>query len=344
MSDKSSEQQHASDLLKHPVRPVNVNPEADLRQIILSMADVSFQGRMLGEALKIWEAMLDEGCYNYMGLAGAMVPAGMRDVIDWLIETEKIHCLVSTGANLFHELHECLGRRHYKTSPQIDDLMLKKLDIDRIYDTLAPDEEFRATDAYVYDFAREISRESSTITTRRFFDRLGEKLKDEGKRGFMVTAHEKGVPIFCPALGDSSYGIAMATFGDKLDLTFDMLADILEVAVPISEQRKTGVVYVGGGTPKNFIQQAELIGQEKLRHEHGMSNVEAEALVPGHSYAIQISTDMPQWGGLSGCTLEEGQSWGKESKDARMVNLHCDATIALPLLANALALRDPGGS
>ncbi len=344
MSDKARQCPEASDLLKHPVEPVKVDPEADLRQIILDMAKISFQGRMLGEALEIWEAMLDEGCYNYMGLAGAMAPAGMRDVVDWLIQTGKIHCLVSTGANLFHELHECLGRRHYRTHPHIDDVMLKKYDIDRMYDTLAPDEEFRETDAYVYEFAREIADESDRTSTRRFFDRLGKKLKSEGKQGFIVTAHEKQVPVFCPALGDSSYGIAMATFGDKLNLTFDMLADIVEVAIPISEQRKTGVIYVGGGTPKNFIQQAELIGQEKLRHEQGMSNVEAEALVPGHSYAVQISTDTPQWGGLSGCTLQEGQSWGKEAKDARMVNLHCDATIALPLLANALALKDSGGN
>ncbi len=322
-----------------PIEPIGVDPGADLREVLLEMAKTSFQGRMLGEALEVWEEMLDAGCFIYLGLAGAMVPAGMRAVLDWLIKTEKIHCLVSTGANLFHELHEAIGFRHYKGHPDMDDLALKKTQMDRIYDTLASDEEFCASDRFIRDFAVQLSKKVKTVTTAGFFDELGAYLGKQGKSGFIVTAHKKGVPVICPAIGDSSYGIAMVAFGKEVDLTFDILGDLDEVVKPIAAGKKTGVIYLGGGTPKNFIQQAELIAREKLRNEHGLSVQEAESRVPGHEYAIQITTDMPQWGGLSGCTLEEGQSWGKEAPNAQIVNLHCDVTIALPLLANALALK-----
>jgi len=344
MKDKEKSKQSTShDAFdpKHlpPIEPIQVNPDANLRETILEMAKTSFQGRMLGEALEVWEEMLDEGCYIYLGLAGAMVPAGMRAVLDWLIKTGKIHCLVSTGANLFHELHEAIGFRHYKGHPGMDDVALRKSKMDRIYDTLAVDEEFCEADRFILDFAEELAKKDKVVTTAKFFDELGAYLKKQGKGGFIVTAHEKGVPIFCPAIADSSYGIAMVAFGKKVDLTFDIMGDIEEVTKPVAEEKKTGVIYLGGGTPKNFIQQIELIAQEMLRNEQGLSIEEAEKRIPGHHYAIQITTDVPQWGGLSGCTLEEGQSWGKEAADAAIVNLHCDVTIALPLLANALALK-----
>jgi len=335
MSDNTNKEYEK--IIKNPVEPVPVNPDDGLRGVLLSMADGSFQGRMLGEALKVWESMIDDGCYVYMGLAGAMVPAGMRAVIDWLIATEKIHCLVSTGANLFHELHESIGYRHYKGHPDMDDLLLKELMIDRIYDTLAPDEEFCESDRFIRDFTIKLAQKTDNVTTRRFFDELGAYLKENGKKGFIVTAHEKGVPIFCPAIADSSYGIGMVAFGKKANVTFDIMGDIEEIIEPIYKGKETGVIYLGGGTPKNFIQQAEIVAQELLRHNEGIPIEEAEERLPGHGHAIQITTDMPQWGGLSGCTLEEGQSWGKEAPDAKIVNLHCDVTIALPILANALA-------
>lgn len=329
-----------SKVMENPIEPMVPNAQLDLRDVILSMSKMSFQGRMLGDALRVWEAMLDSKSYVYMGLAGAMIPAGMRKIVDWLIRTDKINCLVSTGANLFHELHETLGFRHFKGHPDMDDLELKSVRLDRIYDTLAVDEEFCSTAAFIRDFAMHISKKNKSISTSRYLREFGAYLKEKGKKSFIVTAYEKGVPIYCPALTDSSYGIGMVAFGKRVPLTFDLLEDLDEITKPVINEKHTGVVYLGGGTPKNFIQQAELIGQEKFRNENGLTYEEAVERIPGHEYALQISTDAPHWGGLSGCTLEEGQSWGKESVGAKMVNLYCDVTIALPLLADALAIRD----
>jgi len=339
MTRKSGCKYSPAKLMKTPIGPVEVDPRAGLRDVLLSMSQASFQGRMLGDALRVWEEMLDARCYIYLGLSGALVPAGMRKILDWLIRTEKIHCLVSTGANLFHELHESIGYRHYKGHPRMDDVALNEIEIDRIYDTLAFEKEFRRTDVFVRDFAAALAKKYQKVTTAKFFDELGAYLKKKGGSGFIVSAHEKKTPVFCPAIGDSSYGIAMAGMGSAVNLTFDVIGDIYTISTPMFKGKKCGVIYLGGGTPKNYIQQAEVVAQFRLRNEKRLSEIEIEKIAKGYEFAIQITTDTPQWGGLSGCTLQEGQSWGKESADAQIVNLYCDVTIALPLLANALAQK-----
>lgn len=295
--------------------------------LLRKMADTSFQGRNLGRALSIWEQMVQRETTVLFGLAGAMVPAGMRKVVVYLLEKRLIHCLVSTGANLFHDCHESLGRMHYKGSSTADDLRLREQKIDRIYDTLASEKEFRKTDGFIIDFATTLETQKR-YTTREFLSRLGQHLAKEVDEEGILTAAAKGdIPIYCPAIGDSSIGIALAV-GDRTGRTrvqFDIIADVVELADLVVKAPSTGVIYVGGGTPKNFIQQAEVTANS-LGHEVG-----------GHEYAIQITADAPHWGGLSGCTFSEAQSWGKISPQAKKISVHCDATIALPLLVSGLA-------
>lgn len=323
--------------LHTPIEPVPVKKRNGVRELLLDMGRASFQGRQMGQALKIWEKMLEEDCFIFLGLAGAMIPAGMRKIIDWLIREGKINCLVSTGANLFHELHETIGYRHYRGHPEMNDVELRNLRIDRIYDTLANDYEFLETDHFIVEFVDESFEQGEIVTTAEYFRRLGEYLKKMGKKGFLVSAFEKKVPIYCPALGDSSYGIAMAAMTDRR-IVFDIIKGVKELGEIILANPLTGVVYLGGGTPKNFIQQSEIVAMEMVRHASQAGKVNKYRRKEfGHRYAIQISTDAPHWGGLSGCPLEEGQSWGKEHEEAEMVNLYCDVTIALPILANALA-------
>ena len=144
---------------------------------------------------------------------------------------------------------------------------------------------------------------------------------------FLTTAANASVPIYCPAIGDSSIGIALTTLTSQTRgrFQFDVIGDVEELTHIVAHSKKTGVIYVGGGTPKNFIQQTEVT----------TSILDLE--VTGRDYAIQIIVDAPHWGGLSGCTFEEAQSWGKISTSAKKVSLYCDATIALPLLVTALA-------
>ena len=314
-------------MAKHqPVKPIEIDGKKKLKDILEEMETISFQGRMLGSAFRVWREMLAENVYVFFGLAGAMVPAGMRKTVAYLIENRCVDCIVSTGANLFHDLHEILGRKHYISDPNADDCEMRKKGLDRIYDTCAPEAEFEETDRYIMDFAERFDPEQP-VTTARFFELLGEQAESDKKDdGIITAAYRHGVPIFCPAIADSSYGIALAVLAEERGhgMTFDMVGDVVETA-RLAEAHRTGVVFVGGGTPKNFVQQTEVTV--------ALLNGDAR----GHEYAVQISSDAPHWGGLSGCTFQEAQSWGKISTKAKMVNLYCDATIALPLLASALA-------
>ncbi|MBE0479018.1 deoxyhypusine synthase [Candidatus Aerophobetes bacterium] len=308
---------------KHPVKPFTITGESNMDSILQEMESISFQARSLGASFRIWKEMLKDETFIFLGLAGAMVPAGMRKVISYLIDKRLIDCLVSTGANLFHDCYESLGKAHYQTSIFVDDEKLKEEGLDRIYDTLAPETGFRSTDEFIRKFAEGLDKKHF-YTTREFFYLLGKFLEEKkAEEGIVTTAYKRKVPIYCPAVGDSSLAISLAAGG--IFLKFDVLKDVYETAYLAEKAKKTGVIYIGGGTPKNFIQQTQVtlscMGKDK----------------EGHSYAIQITCDASHWGGLSGCTMEEAQSWGKISIKAKKVTCYCDATIALPLLVEGLA-------
>ena len=312
--------------LDTPTDPFQVDGSLNAGQLLERMSKTSFQGRNLGAAFSIWKQMVEDKAFIFFGLAGAMVPAGMRRVIVFLLHNGLIDCLVSTGANLFHDCHETLGRKHFQGSAAVDDEELREHQVDRIYDTFASDLEFQQTDRFISKFAAGLSPDHP-YTTREFLHLLGQRLSEEsGEEGILTAASKAGVPIYCPAIGDSSIAIALAVDdSDRPAVQFDVIADVRETADLAAKASSTGVIYVGGGTPKNFIQQTEVTAA--LRGDE----------VSGHRYAVQITTDAPHWGGLSGCTFSEAQSWGKISAGARKVSVHCDATIALPLLASALA-------
>ena len=262
----------------------------------------------------------------FMGMAGALVPAGMRKLLVHVIENRWIDCLVSTGANLFHDIHETLGKHHWRGSHQADDCRLKEAGIDRIYDTFAVEQEFRETDEYIADFAATLEQ-NRPYSTREFLNLLGGCLHNDGtQKGILSSAFSAGVPVYCPAIGDSSIGIAVAWGRHKGEnsINFDVVADVLETAEIVMHSQNTGVIYLGGGTPKNFIQQTEVT-----------ASIMGED-VSGHRHALQVITDPPHWGGLSGCTFDEAQSWGKIAADASAVTVYCDVTIALPIIAAAL--------
>lgn len=313
------------DLLSVPVEPFDPVGVNSLSELLERMRRTAFQGRQLGEAFEVWKKMLGAHCVILMGLAGAMVPAGMRRLVVAMIRHRLIDCLVSTGANLFHDLHETLGHNHYQGSPHTDDVLLAENLVDRMYDVLADEDEFRAHDRLLGEFAASLDA-SRPYTTREFLYRLGCYLRAQARQeGILTAAAETGVPIYCPAIGDSSIGIGIAAHRHNVgnQLMFDVIGDVLETAY-IAERATTAVIYFGGGTPKNFIQQTEV------------TLLNMSEMAEGHKYAIQIVTDAPHWGGLSGCTFQEAQSWGKVARNAHMVTCHCDSTIAMPILVTAL--------
>ncbi|MBC7190012.1 deoxyhypusine synthase family protein, partial [Candidatus Aerophobetes bacterium] len=290
------------EFMNYPVKPFSVTGDKDAESILEEMEGISFQGRTLATSFKIWKGMLEDRTLIFLGLAGAMVPAGMRKVVSYLIEKRLVDCVVSTGANLFHDCYETLGKAHYKTHPFVDDRLLREKEMDRIYDVVAPERGFRETDSFIQEFAEKLDKER-LYSTREFFYLFGEYLNARKKEdGILTTAYLKNVPIYCPAIGDSSIGIALAV--GNIPVKFDVVKDVDETAYLAGSMGKTGVIYIGGGTPKNFIQQTQVT--LSCMGKGG----------EGHFYAIQITCDAPHWGGLSGCTMEEAQSWGKISLQA----------------------------
>ena len=314
-------------ILSRPTHPLVVDGQKSVAALLEKMQGISFQGRSLATAYQIWKKMLGDRVMIMMGMSGALVPAGMRRLVVYMLKNRLIDCLVSTGANFFHDIHETLGRFHYQSSPSIDDVLLQKNLIDRIYDTLADEEEFREADEMIGRFAASLDQ-SRAYSTREFLHLLGKQLAKKAKEDGIVTAAAKArVPLYCPAIGDSSIGIGIAEnrFLGKNQFTFDVIGDVLETAHLAADSPASGVIYFGGGTPKNFVNQTEVTATF-MRQSHN-----------GHKYAVQIITDAAHWGGLSGCTFEEAQSWGKIAHDASMVDVHCDSTIALPMLVTALS-------
>ena len=314
------------EILSVPTRPFDPVGASSASEILTRMQGTAFQGRQLGRAFEAWKNMLGDHCTILMGMSGAMVPAGMRRLVVRMIEHRLIDCLVSTGANFFHDLHETLGNFHYQGSHQMDDVLLGENLIDRMYDVLADEEKFREHDQWIGRFAAALDQ-SRPYTTREFLHLLGLELGKHAKEdGILSAAAKAGIPLYCPAVADSSIGIGIAANryegGNKF--VFDVIGDVVETARIVAESKATGVVYFGGGTPKNFVQQTEVTA------------IIMNSGVTGHKYAIQCVTDAPHWGGLSGCTFEEAQSWGKIAKDASMVTCHSDSTIAMPILISAL--------
>src|SRR5436853_1786221 len=319
-----------SRFLQTPIEPFVVEAGASADQILARMERISFQGRNLATARRIWQKMLQDDVTIFLGMAGALSAGGLRMIVAHLILNRYVDCLVSTGANLYHDLHETRGQHHYIGSPHADDAALAEDRIDRVYDTYASEEEFISNDNWIAEFAATL--DARPYTTREFLHLLGGHLwKATGRDGILTAAFRANVPIFCPAIADSSIGMGLSQARQKKSGTghIDIIGDIVESANLVIRRPRTASVVLGGGTPKNFINQA---------------SVQAEFYsdaVGGHRYALQIVTDVPHFGGASGSSLEEAQSWGKLATDSARVSVQADATIALPLLASALATTAP---
>lgn len=315
-----------SRFLTVPVEPFRVEAGLTADEILTRMERISFQGRNLATAHRVWQKMLDSEALIFLGIAGALTAGGLRLVIAHLLAERYVDCLVSTGANLYHDLHETRGRRHFLGSPHSDDAALQAEHIDRVYDTYVSEREFVDNDNWLADFV--LTLERRPYTTRELLFKLGEYLwQTTGHDGILTAAYRAQVPIFCPAIADSSIGMGLsqARQRDPSAGHIDVIGDIIESANLVIRRRETASVVFGGGTSKNFVNQA---------------SVQAAFFSPGvggHRYALQVVTDVPQFGGASGSTLEEATSWGKLATDAERVSVNADATIAVPLLVSALA-------
>jgi len=293
-----------------PVEHINISKDMKVSELVQQMerSGVFGAGR-LAKACTIFKDMQkDKDCKVFFGLAGAMVPGGMKNIMIDLLESGKIDVFVTTGANLTHDLIEALGFNHYIGKKDVDDKELLKKGIDRIYETYMPNTAYEKMEDF---FANNFETLKEKKNIKEFLWEIG-KLLD--KPSILKTCYEKKIPIFCPAIADSGIGLMIwgnIAKGKTTEINaFDDMKEILDISWTC---KKSGVIYIGGGVPKNYIQQAM-------------------QLTKGASYGIQITMDRPEPGGSSGAELREGISWGKMNEKGRFVDVICDATIALPII------------
>ncbi len=302
---------------------------AEVRQLIDGGFQAFNAGR-LSEACQIFaEKMLAPENDTTIGLtvAGALTPAGLGGCAIELMERGLVDFVISTGANLYHDLHYALNFTLHRGSPFLDDVELFEQGIIRIYDVLFPATVLLETDAYIRDFLVR-SQLSGPIATSELHYRLGLDLlqRQPGSEEYSVLARaaKTGVPIYTSSPGDSSIGmnIAYHELMNGSTLMIDPNRDVNEICAIILAGKKNGCVILGGGSPKNFYLQ----GQPTLWEVYGIPK-------GGNDFFIQITTDQVVWGGLSGATPAEAVSWGKINPGVLpdTVVAYCDSTIAFPL-------------
>jgi deoxyhypusine synthase len=315
-----------SKFLHQPVQHLDLKGTKSLLDLVQAFQYTSFQSRNIFKCFEVFKKMLDDpACIIFMGLSGAMIPGGMRRVVRDMIERKLIDVIVSTGANIFHDLFESFGYRHYVGSEEGDDDALRKDRIVRVYDAFMDDYEINRVIHLLSEVPDELKEK--VVSSRRYLEVLGRRIKDEGS--ILKAASRYGVPVFIPALSDSSIGIGLTFLhlqkrAPSEGLLIDQIRDSFEIAQLKKIASATGAIYIGGGVPKNYIQQLGPVSELLFQKESG------------HRYAFQITTDDPKWGGLSGCTFEEAKSWGKIEKGSSYAAVYMDATVALPLLVGAI--------
>jgi deoxyhypusine synthase len=313
------------------VRQVDLARDTTVADMVEAFKQSSFQARQLGMAAQVWEnALADKDRPTIvLGLAGSLMAGGLRKVIRDVIAHHMVDVVVTVGSQPYQDLYAARGYGFWRSSPDVDDLELRSHFLDRLYDTVVDEEKFRETDDALGQLISKL--EPRGYTSREIYDFLGQQFDDP--ESWVVTAARERVPVFCPAINDSSLGIGLVQNyvrnkrAGKPFPTIDPIRDAYELAQVKMRSKKTMVLYIAGGVSKNYIQQTEVIS-EVLGVEAG-----------GHQYAVQLTTDADYWGGLSGCTFKEAQSWGKIAADAKMAQCHVDVTIGFPLLAGAVLQR-----
>ncbi len=328
-----------------PIKSLEVHTPKSISDLLAEMSQTAFQGRKLGEVVDVWERMIkDKDVTILMGYAGSLSVAGQWKIINWLITNHYVDVLVPTGANISEDIVEAMGMNYLRGDHRVDDKELLPTDLNRYYDVYGKESDYSKMTELIAEFIARLKR-NHRYTTREFLYRFGNWLYQKGVHSIVAVAAKNEVPIYCPAIVDSSYGDALLLARSRgYDVIIDQARDYVEFMGLASKVKETGVIYIGGGVPKDLIQLLAVspslrFDNKKPAREGGAFHEESSEYYYPHKYAIQITTDSPQWGGLSGATLDEAISWGKVSHKGKFVQCFCDATIALPLVAHALAER-----
>ena len=296
------------------MKQVDIRSNMTVRDLLLSMKNGGFTCRKVALATDLFTEMVtDDSCTVFLGLAGALIPGGMRNIIRTMIEKDMVNCIVTTGANLSHDLLETSGGSHYHGSETLDDIKLKKMEMSRIFSTLIPYESFVKFEKLIQKVLQSITIEK--MSTRQFFYEIGRFVEDP--KSIVRAAFLKNIPIFSPSFADSMLGVQSWLFSQTTPLNINVLKDHTEFSQIIYDSKRMGALILGGGVPKHFI-------------------MNGSQLHDGLSYAIQITMDRPEHGGVSGASVKEALSWGKVSPDAQWIDIMGDITLVLPLMISGV--------
>ena len=346
MSDQSSNGNYYT----KKVKAIDVEKGKNISDLLEDMAGTGFQGRNLANVVNIFEKMINDDVTILLGYAGSLSTTGQWKIINWLIENRYIDVLIPTGANISEDIVDAMGMGYWQGNPTANNKELFFEGINRYYDVYGKEKDYLEMTELITEFIMTLD-EGHKYSSREFLKLFGEWLDKKDINSIVAAAAKSGVPVFCPAIADSPYGdAALIAKSRGFDLTIDAIKDYVEFMKMAEKVKDTAVIYIGGGVPKDFIQlfavTSDLLYEDRtIPNRKGgfqRKGVENDETYYPHKYAIQITTDSPQWGGLSGCTFEEAVSWGKEAFDGGLVQCYCDATIALPIVTHALTERVKG--
>lgn len=299
-----------------PVKQMKLSKKMSVNNLVKEFKSSGvFQAGNLAKAVDIYEEMIKKKASIMFAFAGALVPGGLRKIVADLIKNNLIHLVVTTGANVTHDLASAFGEDYFKIT-EFRDIDLRKKGISRIYDIASPDKSAIGFEKGIQKIFSRIPE--GAYSTSEIINKIGGKIKD--KDSFVRQAYLKKIPVFVPAFEDSILGIQLWIHSQDRKIKINPLKDIKQIHDWVYEHKKRGIIILGGGVPKNYALQS--------------------GLIPGaHKYAIQITTDTPYFGGLSGATLNEAISWGKLDEKSKFVTVYSDATIAFPIIVAALRER-----
>ena len=323
--NKNLSHNRKKDLLNKEVEHIDIT-KFDAREIITSMSKMSFVSRETANAADIYNEMLkDKDCTIFLTLAGSTSAAGCMHVYRDLVKYNMVDAIVATGASIIDmDFFEALGFKHYQGSQFQDDTELRENYIDRIYDTYIDEDQLQMCDRIIGEIADTL--EPRSYTSREFIQEIGKYLKTNSKKkgSLIEMAYDNNVPIFCPAFTDSSAGFGLVMHQErnpKNHITIDAIREFRELTEIKIRSEGSGLFMIGGGVPKNFIQDtvicAELLGKN----------------VAMHKYAVQITVADSRDGACSSSTLKEASSWGKVDVTKEQM-VFAEATTVLPLIAS----------
>jgi deoxyhypusine synthase len=303
------------------VSHLKIKPGMSVSDIATQMEAVRVLGPgRFGKAANILTEMFrDKNYTNFLSLAGPMIPGGLRAIITDLVDRRLIHGIVTTGANVTHDMLEALGHRHIVGSELTDDRILKRKGLSRIFDLLVEQSAIEHLEKTTYRMLNRIQEvKRSNIASHELLWEFGAQLRD--KHSLLHTARKRKVPIFCPGIFDSMLGLNLWTYSRTNTLFVNPFKDFSRLVDLTYERKRSGVVILGGGMPKH----------------HALI---ANSYRGGVDAAVQITLDRPEGGGASGAPLEEAISWGKIKTPSKLVTVLGDAAVLFPLLTVAALER-----